>query len=196
MKAKIGTLLMAIGYLMVAAAAVLFVLNNIEQQNAAKSTDELMPKLIKEINDGQKNIVNPAEKSEMTVKKIDGFEYIGFVGIPKLGLELPVMADWSEYRLKIAPCRYSGDLYDDDLVIMAHNYKVHFKNLDRLQAGDTVTFTDMNAVTTEYKVAALDMLHETDIEQMTAVEYDLTLFTCSYSGSSRVTVRCDRKAKV
>ena len=194
MKAKIGTLLMAIGYLMVAAAVVLFVLNNIEQQNAAKSTDELMPKLIKEINDGQKNIVNPAEKSEMTVKKIDGFEYIGFVGIPKLGLELPVMADWSEYRLKIAPCRYSGDLYDDDLVIMAHNYKVHFKNLDRLQAGDTVTFTDMDAVTTEYQVAALDMLHETDIEQMTAGEYDLTLFTCSYSGSSRVTVRCDRKA--
>jgi len=194
MKAKIGTLLMAIGYLMVAAAVVLFVLNNIEQQNAAKSTDELMPKLIKEINDGQKNIVNPAEKSEMTVKKIDGFEYIGFVGIPKLGLELPVMADWSEYRLKVAPCRYSGNLYDDDLVIMAHNYKVHFKNLDRLQAGDTVTFTDMDAVTTEYQVAALDMLHETDIEQMTAGEYDLTLFTCSYSGSSRVTVRCDRKA--
>ena len=193
MKAKIGTLLMAIGYLMVAAAVVLFVLNNIEQQNAAKSTDELMPKLIKEINDGQKNIVNPAEKSEMTVKKIDGFEYIGFVGIPKLGLELPVMADWSEYRLKIAPCRYSGDLYDDDLVIMAHNYKVHFKNLGNLQQGDTVTFTDMDAVTTEYQVVALDMLHETDIEQMTAGEYDLTLFTCSYSGSSRVTVRCDRK---
>ena len=193
MKAKIGTLLMAIGYLMVAAAVVLFVLNNIEQQNAAKSTDELMPKLIKEINDGQKNIVNPAEKSEMTVKKIDGFEYIGFVGIPKLGLELPVMSDWSEYRLKVAPCRYSGDLYDDDLVIMAHNYKVHFKNLDKLQAGDTVTFTDMDAVTTEYQVAALDMLHETDIEQMTAGEYDLTLFTCSYSGSSRITVRCDRK---
>ena len=193
MKAKIGTLLMAIGYLMVAAAVVLFALNNIEQQNAAKSTDELMPKLIKEINEGQKNVINPAEKNEMTVKKIDGFEYIGFVGIPKLGLELPVMADWSEYRLKIAPCRYSGDLYDDDLVIMAHNYKVHFKNLDKLQAGDTVTFTDMDAVTTEYQVAALDMLHETDIEQMTAGEYDLTLFTCSYSGSSRITVRCDRK---
>jgi len=193
MKAKIGTLLMAIGYLMVAAAVVLFALNNIEQQNAAKSTDELMPKLIKEINEGQKNVINPAEKSEMTVKKIDGFEYIGFVGIPKLGLELPVMSDWSEYRLKVAPCRYSGDLYDDDLVIMAHNYKVHFKNLDKLQAGDTVTFTDMDAVTTEYQVAALDMLHETDIEQMTAGEYDLTLFTCSYSGSSRITVRCDRK---
>jgi len=172
---------------------VLFALNNIEQQNAAKSTDELMPKLIKEINEGQKNVINPAEKSEMTVKKIDGFEYIGFVGIPKLGLELPVMSDWSEYRLKVAPCRYSGDLYDDDLVIMAHNYKVHFKNLDKLQAGDTVTFTDMDAVTTEYQVAALDMLHETDIEQMTAGEYDLTLFTCSYSGSSRITVRCDRK---
>lgn len=193
MRSKIGTLLMAIGYLMVAAAAVLFVLNNIEQQNAAKSTDELMPKLIKEINEGQKKVINPAEKSEMTVKKIDGFEYIGFVGIPKLGLELPVMADWSEYRLKVAPCRYSGDLYDDDLVIMAHNYKVHFKNLGNLQQGDTVTFTDMDAVTTEYQVVALDMLHETDIEQMTAGEYDLTLFTCSYSGSSRVTVRCDRK---
>ena len=33
----------------------------------------------------------------------------------------------------------------------------------------------------------------TAVEEMTAGEYDLTLFTCTYGGQSRVTVRCDRE---
>lgn len=192
MKAKIGKLLMVIGSLMVIAAAVLYVLNDIEQNNAAQSADELMPKIVKEIKQNSKNKNPVSAKREMTVKKIDGFYYIGFVSLPRLGLELPVMSDWSEYQLKVAPCRYYGDIFDDNLVIMAHNYKVHFKNLDNLRAGDKVTFTDMDGVTTEYEVVALDMLPETDIKNMISGEYDLTLFTCDYAGNNRITARCDR----
>ena len=58
--------------------------------------------------------------------------------------------------------------------------------------GDPVYFTDMDGVTTAYEVAEVDTLSATAVEEMTGSGFDLTLFTCNYSGQARVTVRCNR----
>lgn len=60
---------------------------------------------------------------EMPEKVIDGQIYIGVVEIPTLSLKLPVIRDWSDERLKIAPCRYVGSIYTGDLIISGHSYK-------------------------------------------------------------------------
>ena len=78
-------------------------------------------------------------------------------------------------------------------MIMAHNYRTHFGKIRRMKAGDLVTFTDMDGATHEYQVVALEVLGGTAVEEMTSGEYDLTLFTCTYGGENRVTVRCDRE---
>ena len=135
--------------------------------------------------------VDPYDK-EMTVVEIKGEKYIGYVSIPELNLELPVMADWSYRKLRKSPCHYTGSTKTDDLVIFAHNYSRHFGKLNRLSLGDEVIFTDMNGVVTKYQVVDTDELSAYAVEEMTAGEYDLTLFTCTYGGRSRVTVRCDR----
>ncbi|MBR5633023.1 MAG: sortase, partial [Clostridia bacterium] len=67
----------------------------------------------------------------------------------------------------------------------------HFGTLSRLNVGDEVSFTDMDGVTTRYRVEAMDILESTAVETMTSGEFDLTLFTCTYSGQSRVTVYCN-----
>jgi len=71
---------------------------------------------------------------------------------------------------------------------------VYVKPVDaeQLRTGDVITFTDMNGVTVRYEVVALDILQPTAVEEMTSGEFDLTLFTCTYGGKTRVTVRCDR----
>jgi len=95
-------------------------------------------------------------------------------------------------QLQIVPCRYFGSTFSDDLVIMAHNYPQHFGKVRNMQMGDRVPFTDMDGNQEEYQVAALDVLTATAIEDMTAGEYELILFTCTYGGENRVAVRCDR----
>ncbi len=139
-------------------------------------------------------IVNNAEidTSVVYVARIKGYNYIGYLTIPKLGLELPVMADWSYSRLKIAPCRYSGLHYGDDMVIAAHNYKRHFGDISRLRPGDTVVFTDMQGLQLVYTVGLVETLAPNEIDRMVNSEWDLTLFTCTYGGANRVTVRCVR----
>ena len=86
-------------------------------------------------------------------------------------------------------------MFTGDLVLMAHNYKKHFGPIRRLKAGDPVTFTDMDGVAWEYRVVAQEILGADAVEDVTGGEYDLTLFTCTYGGENRITVRCDRVEK-
>lgn len=202
MKRKFGISLMLLGALLVFGALGLFLYNQNQQAQAAEASFAVMPELVDAINarvlenagETQPLSVAVAEEpvKEMPEVKINGYYYIGFVGIPTLDLELPVMTDWSYKKLNISPCRFMGNLYSDDLVIMAHNYANHFGRLSMLTAGDIVTFTDMDGETVRFQVVALDVLDAYAVEEMSAGEYDLTLFTCTYGGASRVTLRCDR----
>ena len=132
------------------------------------------------------------EDKKMTEAEIDGNLYIGYLSIPAVGIELPVISTWSYPRLKIAPCRYAGSVLGEDLVIMAHNYAAHFKPISKLEIGDDVFFMDMDGNRIHYAVVGKDVLEATAVEEMTAGDFDLTLFSCTYDGSARITIYCDR----
>lgn len=129
---------------------------------------------------------------EMPVVEVDGQAYIGTLDLPALGLTLPVMNDWSYPRLKTAPCRYAGTAYQSGFVIAGHNYRRHFGPLSRLAPGDPVTFTDVDGNRFCYQVAEVQVLPPTAVEEMVDDGWDLTLFTCTLSGQTRLTVRCDK----
>ena len=129
---------------------------------------------------------------EMPTVEINGVEYIGTLAIPTLGLELPIVSAWSDALLDLAPCRYTGSAYLDDLIIAGHNYRGHFGSLYRLAPGDEVQFTDAAGNVFSYAVSEIQELPGTALEEMEAGDWDLTLFTCTLSRTSRVTVRCER----
>ena len=129
---------------------------------------------------------------EMPVRSIDGEDYIGMLEIPALDRTLPVISEWSYPRLKIAPCRYAGSAYLGNLIIAAHNYRSHFRNLKKLNEGDIVRFTDMDGNVFSYEVTLLEILQPNEADAMESGDWDLTLFTCTVGGKSRVTVRCKR----
>lgn len=198
MRRKIGIICMILGAALVLGALSIFLYNQHEASVAEKSVSDILPKLQDEIGLDKTLPTDDEEMNysgDMPTIEIDGYEYIGYLSIPSLGLELPVMADWSYPQLRIAPCRYSGSIWSDDMVLMAHNYARHFGQLSRLSIGEEVIFKDVNGITITYEVMAIDTLNPTEVEDMTSGEYDLTLFTCTYGGKSRVTVRCDRLEK-
>ena len=133
-------------------------------------------------------VLNP--KLPMPEREIDGQSYIGVLDIPALGLSLPVLSEWSYDALKLAPCRYSGSAYRDDMVIAAHNYRAHFGRLSRAAVGDKVCFTDADGNLFRYEIAGLETLSPTAVSEMTASGWDLTLFTCTLGGQARLAVRC------
>lgn len=128
---------------------------------------------------------------DMPTETIEGNEYIGVLEIPALELELPVMSQWSYPKLKVAPCRYKGSAYRNDLILMAHNYATHFGGLKNLRIGDSVAFTDMDGNVFNYEVMEVEVLQPAAIEEMESGDWDLTLFTCTVGGQSRITIRCE-----
>jgi sortase A len=207
MKNKIGRFCMILGAVLIISAASLFIYNHYEEKRAEQSSLYLVSQIIELIKEKESSgqcdslenqpLSTPIEfldedTLEMLEVEIDGNAYIGYLSIPKLELELPIMADWDYKSLQISPCRYAGSVRGEDLVIMAHNYKKHFGDLSTLEEGDRIVFTDMNGVATVYQVVAKDVLNPNAVEEMTAGVFDLTMFTCTYGGKSRVTVLCNR----
>ena len=127
---------------------------------------------------------------EMLATQVDGYDCIGVLSIPVLELELPVLTDWSYAKLKIAPCHYFGSYYEKDFVIAAHNYQSHFGRLSELQPKDLILFTDISGTVYCYEVVLLETLPANATEEMITSGFDLSLYTCTPGGASRVTVRC------
>lgn len=197
---------MILGALLMFGAVALLLYNQQEAAKAQKNTTELLPQIMEQIEQKKKETKDKeepklpeswqefmeVEPQELREVELNGHKYIGYVSIPTLQLDLPVMSDWSYKQLKLAPCRYMGNVSEDNLVIMAHNYEYHFGGLKDLDQGENVFFTDMNGEITIYEVVARDILNPVAIEEVTENDYDLTLFTCTYGGQSRVTVYCNR----
>lgn len=186
---KTGIAFMITGAICIVSALALLLYNNAESKKAHDASSELIESLRTVIAENEDIPVDPFD-DEMRVTDIDGYGYIGYLTIPALELDLPVMADWDYTRLKIAPCRYFGSAKTDNLVIAAHNYKYHFGYLGHLSVGDIVIFTDMDARVYNYKVDSVELLEATDVDKVKNTGDDLILYTCNYSGTMRVTVRC------
>ena len=204
MRNKIAKTMIITGVVSVLAALSLFIYNRIASSNAAKFAEDAVSQLqspaVREHVLTPGNDDDPDHPSEngstdnagMEYVIVNEYEFIGYLSIPSLRLNLPVISEWSYDNLNLSPCRYSGSPATDDFVIAAHNYSSHFGFISSLNIGDTVSFTDVRHKQIDYRVELIDTLSPTDVKDMTASEYDLTLFTCTYSGEARVTVRCNR----
>ena len=198
MRKFFGILCMLLGLAMVAGSGWLLYENYTEDQDAGTLSESALVEMKDTIAAKPKETLLPRLEPEATLTpemptmQIDGQDYIGYLEMPTIGLSLPVMSDWSYPQLRTAPCRYRGSAYDDTLVIMAHNYDRHFGRVSGMNIGDPVQFVDAQGNIFKYGVAAHETLERTDVEPMLNSEYDLTLFTCTYGGASRITVRLDR----
>ncbi len=211
---RAGKVLLRVGLLFLLAALVL-VLYNIwdarRADQAAQAVVEQLESQIEEDNPKQQDTDSgmDEEKSgsasaeargelsderEMPTIEIDGYRYIGYLSVPSTGQELPVMEEWDYDRLRIAPCRYSGTVYQNNMVIAGHNYRSHFSPLRWLPIGTEIVFTDVENQEYHYEIADIETLNPEQVEDMVAEsdDWDLTLFTCTIGGQARYTIRCIR----
>ena len=203
-----GRLLMLLGLCLMVGGSLLYCRNELEDQQAGEASAQMLPEvrfaISEKIAQAEEKETVPAEPvnpydeaavekaNEMTVFVKNGWSYIGYLQIPSLELELPVLSEISDYNLGMAPCRHLGSTKSDDLVLAAHNYDFHFGRIKELGPGDELSFIDMDGVLSNYSVVVVDVIQPTDIEKVTDPALDLTLYTCTYGGEQRVMVGCKR----
>lgn len=184
----------ALGALLLLAAAGLTGRNLWEQHRAQQASAELLDLARQSIRNG-----SSAEESEeadsggpaASPDPWSGYDVDCVLSVPALGLELPVLADYSDALLRLAPCVYRYDPDSGRKVIAGHNYRVHFGRLGRLEAGDTVLCTALDGEQTEYRVTAVESISAQDAAALEAGEWDLTLLTCELDDRWRTLVRLE-----
>ena len=182
---------LAVGAIFVLAALGLVIFNLEQAEQAADASDRTLPVLQTAIAErAQESRPVPGSMEATEPLEIDGEQYLGILTIPALELELPVLSDLSSAKLQLGPCRYYGAIARD-LVIAAHNYARYFGRLSELHTGDVVYLTEVSGHRNRYRVRGVEILSATAIEEMLQSGYELTLFTCTYGGAERVTVRCE-----
>lgn len=205
MPKRADIIIIAVGAVLILSALLLLIYNRCEDVRAGQEAESLLASVEAAISAQEMATPNKPESTEalsspldpeMPVVTLDGYEYVGYVEIPTLGLKLPVMAEWDYTRLRIAPCRQFGSSRTDNLVIAAHNYDTHFGKLKELSKGDTVIFTDMEGIVSTYCIEKLETLSPDAVDTVLNSGYDLVLYTCTKGGKTRVTVFCDRAAKI
>ncbi len=205
---KTGNVLIVLGLVLLLGAAGLTAYNIWDGIRAARESEQIIGKMDEILPDGLRapddaqNALQRIGGQDLTMptEEIDGYEYIGKLIIPSLDLELPVMKEWDYTRLKISPCRYSGNYKTDDMVICAHNYARHFSPIKSIGIGAEVDFLTVDGVLYEYTVSNRETLAPTSVEEMmnnennseSLADWDLTLFTCNTGGQTRCAVRCER----
>ena len=207
MHKKLGTMLIVLGALCVAGAVSLDLFNRDQGQQAYEIAEARMAPLTEAI---ARKAQAPArqgsawEMPEATDSAedlpeegilVDGLWYLGYLTIPAMDLQLPVALNLEDDVLEDMPCRYSGGLETKDLVIAAHNYTRQFGEISKLQPGQTVELTDGHGRVHGYQVEQVETLSAYEVERMTAGDWDMTLFTCTYGGRDRWAVRCRQTAE-
>ena len=178
---KIAKKILIFGISLIALSFLLLIHFEWEEKYSKRESNNIMNKLIDE----------ESKNEENNLIVINDLEYIGYIVIPSLDLNLPVSKNFSYSSLKKTPALYYGSIKNNNLVICGHSYKSHFGYLYKLKKGDEIIFIDVNNKYT-YKVELVEELESTDIKEMIESDFDLTLYTCTKDGLRRVTVRCNR----
>lgn len=77
------------------------------------------------------------------------------------------------------------------MVLLARNYQSYFGNLERLELGDMLYFSDMDGNDFHYKVTSKEEISGDDVTKLLDGDWDLILFTCTLSGEFRTVIRCE-----
>lgn len=181
---------------MMISAGGLLIYNNHEDARVVEGNQKVVEEIENVI---KQNYINKSEEltnNNITVNdtntkiEVQGNNYIGILYIPNLNnLTIPIISEWSYPNLKISACRYSGNIENNNLVIAGHNYKSTFAKLFDLQEGSIVYFKSINGLVYKYKLNDIEILQPTDVKKMKRSDYDLTIFTCTYGGQNRYTLR-------
>lgn len=134
-----------------------------------------------------------------------GFEVVGYIRIPKTGINYPIIKPMSNKSLEVSVTLEHitgiGINKPGNVTISGHNYKNEqfFANNYRIENGDKVYIKDMDGVELEYIVYNIQEVGENDksfVQRNTNGGIEVTLSTCTDNVVNRIVIFAKHEPKV
>ena len=150
--------------------------------------------------------IDDRQIDENTKIKLNGYDVIGKIEIPKINIEYPIIAienpspDETKIPLKFSIVRYWGGEVNEygNLSIAGHNKYdgTMFGKINRLEIYDEVKLTDLAKKTISYKVCSKFVTDPNDIsvlESTSETQREVTLITCTKGNKKRLILKAKEK---
>ena len=172
----------------------------VEQDTTIKKYDGMIVVAIEDDEEDDAQIIETTqpvpEAVEYTTNAGVKYSVESVLNIPRLGINYPVISEWSDELLKISVNKYWGPKPNEvgNYCIVGHNYKSGkmFGNLPAITKGEIIELTDMTGRTIKYSVYDRYQVTPTDTactSQLTGGKKELTLITCKEYGQERLVVK-------
>ena len=133
-----------------------------------------------------------AYSSRFGTTQIDGNDYMGVLSIPSLGRRYPIQSTWSSQNMKMTPCRWSGSIESNDLILVGHAYQSQFASLHQLKVGEMIILADMRGHQFLYQIIEVETVNSNELQPVDTTDWNLQLYTYAPDGRSGVAVFCNR----
>ena len=169
---------LALGTLLIVAAAALLFYNYYVEKSAGRKAREISAEIEELLPEDSGGAVSEEEGAvdfeKLPELEIDGNSDVGILFIPAMNLELPVLSGPEKGNGAAMPYLRRGE---EGFMIYGHNYSNQFAFLSSAASGDEVIFEDARGNRVTYSAASFETLSKTAIDQIPAKDYGLTLLT-------------------
>lgn len=175
MRRKTGSsAIIAAGIFTVAAAVAFMAVNTAKSGGSDINTDSTVLKIEAAMPERSAGVQEDRTDNNMPVIEIDGVDFIGLLELPDRDIKLPVRAQWSGNLS--CPERYMGSIYNGTLIVGGDYDADGFDFADRADAGERVTFTDMDGQVYALSIRRIRHMKEISADRLKNDDSTLTLF--------------------
>ncbi len=184
-------LLVAFGVLLILSAVAGIVLSGAYAKNAEKKAQAIVSELYSLMPDVKDAAPDDRVETSMSVIEVDGEDFAGIIEIPAYGTKLPVYAAWDKTKTFEFPCRYSGSVYEESLIIGGSDNEGQFDFMKLITGGDRIFLSETSGLRYEYTVTDILKTKDVSNEWLTAQDADLLLFARNTYSFDYTVVCCD-----
>lgn len=195
MRKKINRIVLIIGVLLIAAALGVLAFSQTEQQNAAEEAAEFVAQIRELMPQVQDTVPDNRADKSMPILEIDGKDFVGILEVPAYQAQLPIAAVWDPAEVTNYPCRYTGSVYENSLIVGGSDNEGQFDFMQIITGGDIIKITDVTGLRYTYVVTRIEKTSDVSTENLCTDEADLTLFARNTYGLDYTVVRCDLQNK-
>ena len=118
-----------------------------------RSNEEQLQDVVKEF----KSELNTSDEETKEIKlEYNGYNVVGIINIPKLGIEFPILDITNDDSMKVSVTKFWGNNVNDigNFTIVGHNNLdgTMFSNTKKLKIGDEIVLTDLSGKTLKYRI--------------------------------------------
>lgn len=160
-----------------------------------RSNEEQLQDVVKEF----KNELNTSDEETKEIKlEYNGYNVVGIINIPKLGIEFPILDITNDDSMKVSVTKFWGNNVNDigNFTIVGHNNLdgTMFSNTKKLKIGDEIILTDLSGKTLKYRIFDKYIIEPNDVSCTESVNKDqreVTLITCTNGRRNRLVIKAN-----